>query len=144
MELATAARMPQAQSQTLRAVADVFRSRWLADQTGLKAARRRLREKLLNLRIMSEDMHADRIISAPVNRAEQVTMAIDELAMLALGTPFGRTRPSRPTAEALVRYLEQTARTLQSGSPPDAYRAMELPGYPRTQAATELLASAIG
>ena len=142
---AAGARMPQVQAQTLRTVAIVFRSRWLSDQTGLKRAQRHLQEQLLNLRTIAEDMLADQITGSSAPRLDQVTLAIDELAMLALGMPFGRTRPARPAAEALVTRLEQLARAVDNRKPPpDAHRPVELPGYPRTQAATELLASAIG
>jgi hypothetical protein len=51
-------------------------------------------------------MLADQISGSSATRLDQVTLAIDELAMLALGMPFGRTRPARPAAEALVRRLE--------------------------------------
>jgi len=137
--------MPQVQAQALRTIASVFRSRWLDDQTGLERAQRQLQEQLLNLRTITEDMLADQVAGSPVTRLDQVTVAIDELAMLALGLPFGRVRPARPAAEALVRRLEQLAGAVENRMPPpDPYRQVELPGYPRTQAATELLTSAIG
>ena len=142
---AAAARMPQVQAQALRTVASVFRSRWLSDQTGLERAQRQLQEQLLNLRTITEDMLADQVAGPSATRLNPVTLAIDELAMLALGMPFGRERPARPAAEALVRRLEQLAGAVENRMPPpDPHRPVELPGYPRTQAATELLASAIG
>jgi uncharacterized membrane protein YccC len=142
---AAGARLPRVQAQALRTVASVFRSRWLSDQAGLERAQRQLQEQLLNLRTITEDILADQVIGSSVTRLDQVTLAIDELAMLALGLPFGRERPARPAAETLVRRLEQLAGAVENQlPPPDPHRSIELPGYPRTQAATELLASAIG
>jgi hypothetical protein len=139
-----AARMPQVQAETLLAVAEVFRGRWLGESAGPERAQRRLAGKLLDLRTITEDMLADQVIGAPATRREQVTLAIEELAMLALGIPFSRRRPSRTDAEALVGRLEQLAGALGRGLPaPDADPAPELPDYPRTRAATELLALAI-
>ncbi|MGH3149743.1 MAG: hypothetical protein ACRDOB_03300 [Streptosporangiaceae bacterium] len=141
---AAAARMPQVQAQALRTVASVFRSRWLGDQTGLERAQRQLQEQLLNLRTIAEDMLADQVVGSSATPLDQVTLAIDELAMLALGMPFGRERPARPAAEALVRRLEQLAGAVENRMPPpDPHRSVELPGYPRTQAATDLLATSI-
>jgi uncharacterized membrane protein YccC len=144
---ATGAAMPQVQAQTLTAVAALYRSRWLGAGrvADLQAPQRRLQERLLHLQAISEDARADQIIGAPPAREEQVTLAIDELAILALGVPFGRPRPPQPDAEALVGRLDQFAAALQNGSPPAAAEhGIELPGYPRTQAAAHLLASAIG
>jgi hypothetical protein len=122
-----------------------FRSRWLGAQTGRERVQRGLQEKLLDLRTITGDVRADQITGAPATRQDQVTLAVDELAMLALGMPFGRPRPDRTAAEALTGRLERLAAALQSALPPsDAHRPVELPGYPRTQAATELLACAIG
>lgn len=106
--------MPQVQAQALRTVASVFRSRWLSDQIGLERAQRQLQEQLLNLRTITEDMLADQIAGSSATRLDQVTLAIYELAMLALGMPFGRPRPARPAAEALVRRLEQLVRWPQT------------------------------
>ncbi len=141
---AAAARLPQVQAQVLRTVARVYRSRWLSEQAGLERAQRQLQEQLLKLRTITEDILADHVAGATAAGPDQVTLAVDELAMLALGLPFGRTRPARPAAEALVGRLEQLAVAVDNGMPPpDAPRPVELPGYPRTQAATDLLASAL-
>jgi hypothetical protein len=72
-------------------------------------------------------------------------MAVDELAMLALGVPFGRPPPPGPDAAALVERREDLAAVLQGGPPaPGLPRVIPLPAYPRTRAAVELLASAVG
>jgi uncharacterized membrane protein YccC len=143
---ATGAAIPQVQAQTLNAVTALYPSRWLGAGrvADLQAPQRRLQERLLHLQAISEDARADQIIGAPPARQEQVTLAIDELAILALGVPFGRSRPPQPDVEALVGRLGQFAAALQNGSPPPrADHGIKLPGYPRTQAAAHLLASAI-
>jgi hypothetical protein len=90
-------------------------------------------------------MLADQVPGSPANRQDQASLAIDELAMMALAVPSGRPRPAQPDTEALAERLEQLAAALQTGRPPQAARrTIQLPGYPRIRAATELLASAIG
>lgn len=65
--------------------------------------------------------------------------------MLALGVPFDRPAPRHADAAALVSRLEQLASVLDGGSQltHGTSRSLSLPGYPRTQAATELLTSAL-
>jgi uncharacterized membrane protein YccC len=143
---ATAARVPQAQAATLRAAAEVFRIRWLSQPpAGPEAAQRRLAEDLLRLQTLTADALADRLPGTAVAHPGPAELAIEELALLALGVPFGRPRPPRPEAEELVSRLEQLAVTLAGGPRPDGLDApLQLAGYPRTRAATELLASALG
>ncbi|GHF40281.1 putative membrane protein YccC [Amycolatopsis bartoniae] len=130
---ATAARLPQVQARTLRAVAGLFGARWLGgDQV---PARRRLQEAVLDLHNVTQDAFGE--------RWDQVGLAVDELAFLALGVPFGRPHPPRPEAEALLSRLEQLADALSRGTPPPDRHPPALPGYPRTSAATQLLAGAL-
>ena len=141
----TAARLPQVQAATLRAAATVFRSRWVDDQTDLRAAQNRLQDRLLYLRAVQQDALADRRLVAPATSSDQVTPAIAELAWLALGIPLDRKQPTRLAAEALLRRLEELADSLQSGSAPPRITGLPtLPGHPRTQAAARLLEAAIG
>jgi uncharacterized membrane protein YccC len=142
---ATGARMPQVQADTLQTVAEVFRSRWLSDSGTTLTTAARLREKLLHLRAVNDDMLADQITGGRAALHDQVTLAIDELAMLALGVPFDRPAPSRTAAAALVGRLEQAAVALHTGGDlsPGIRGPVLLPGYPRTRAATELLTSAL-
>jgi hypothetical protein len=72
-------------------------SQVLGDQTGLKRAQRHLQEQLLNLRTITEDMLADQIVGSSPTRLDQVTLAIDELAMLASACrSAGRGQPGQP------------------------------------------------
>jgi uncharacterized membrane protein YccC len=140
-----AARLPLLQARTLRATATVFRSRWLSDQAGLRDAQRGLQDTLLNLHAVYQDTRADRRLVPPVTAGDQLTPAVEELAWLALGIPFGRTRPASQAAQALAGRIEQLADALSSGAvPPRAVDPLTLPGYPRTQATASLLESLIG
>jgi uncharacterized membrane protein YccC len=142
---ATAARVPQAQAATLRAAAEVFRIRWLSQPPARpEPAQRRLAEDLLRLQTLTADALADRLPGTAAAHPGQAELAIEELALLALGVPFGRPRPPRPEAEELVSRLDQLAVTPAGGPRPDGLDApLQLAGYPRTRAATELLASAL-
>ncbi|HEX4291197.1 MAG TPA: hypothetical protein VH021_19890, partial [Trebonia sp.] len=167
---ATKARLPLVQAQTLRAAAAVFQRRWLttpdgvSDPAGLPAAapgpaqvapgmvqaRRGLRDWLIRLRAVSDDALADEITHR--SPTDQVTLATEELAMLALGVPFERPAPPPSAGQALLDRLDRLADAVESPgtsgtSGPDgaAVRTrLDLPGYPRTRAAVELLESAIG
>jgi uncharacterized membrane protein YccC len=145
---AAGTRLPQVQARTLRATADVFRARWAGGrETELRPALRRLEERLLSMRTLTDDAVADAVLGPRETRAEQISLAIDELAVLGLGIPFGRPPPAPEQASALVGRLDQLARTLAEGSAPGEAQAkagpVDLPAYPRTRAATELLAAAI-
>jgi hypothetical protein len=149
---AAGSRLPAAQARTLRSAAAVFAVRWLGPAgSELEPARRLLEEDLVRLRTLTDDAVADAVLGARETQAEQVTLAVDELAMLALGMPYGRPLPSRAGAEALVDRLDRVAAALQAdpgygprlGLASRSGPALDLPGYPRTQAAAELLASAV-
>jgi hypothetical protein len=154
---AAAARVPQALASTLRATAEVFRIRWLSDPPADPGpAQERLTQRLLRLRNLTMDARADRIPGTAVAHPGQTELAVEELAMLALGVPFGRPRPPRPEAEALVGRLGELAGRVTGGVAGEpvgelaggagsggADGSLQLAGYPRTRAATELLASAL-
>jgi hypothetical protein len=152
---AAAARVPQALAGTLGATAEVFRIRWLSDPPADPGpAQARLTQRLLRLRNLTTDARADRIPGTAVAHPGQTELAVEELAMLALGVPFDRPRPPRPEAEALAGRLEELAGRLTGGAGSGAGAAggtgagaadgaLQLAGYPRTRAATELLASAL-
>jgi len=137
---ATAARLPQVQAKALRATAEVFRSRWLHGE--LAPARRRLQERVLDLHNVADDALADHVRRGATSGRDQITVAIDQLAMLALSVPFERPHPPRDSAETLVAQLEKLADALHSGPLPAPMAPV--PGYPRTTAAAELLRSATG
>lgn len=139
---ANAIRMPYLQARTLQAATDAFRSRWLGDGPGLGQVQRRLQAELLSLRAVRRDTLADHV-ATPAS-ADYVTPVIDELAILALGVPFDRPVPPRPDAEALLRRLDELTGALQTRTPPpDDDEPVTLPGYPRTEAAVNLLGSVI-
>lgn len=143
---AAGSRLPPVQARALRAAADVFRARWLGPAAGdLVPARRRLEEDLLRMHTLTDDAMADAVFGSRDTSAEQVTLAVDELAMLALGIPFGRPRPHGDEAAALITRLDELTAALRNGaSPPDSPAiALHLPGYPRTVAAAQLLAAAM-
>ena len=111
---ATGARLPLVQAQTLRAAAAVFAARWPAHRDsaagsdpapsgeaapGTAEARHRLRDSLTRLRAVSDDALADELTRR--SRRDQVTLAAEELAMLALGVPFDRPAPPPSAARAL-------------------------------------------
>ncbi|HEX3711456.1 MAG TPA: FUSC family protein [Trebonia sp.] len=143
---AAGSRLPQVQARALRAAADVFRARWLGPAAAdLVPARRRLEEDLLRMRALTDDATADAVFGSRDASAEQVTLAVGGLAMLALGIPFGRPRPSGDEAAAFITRLDELAASLQNGAPPpdSPATALHLPRYPRAVSAAQLLASAM-
>ena len=176
---ATRARLPLIQAETLRASAAVFGQRWLEPPVGaispsaiagggapgqaglppvdaagpaviapaVVEARHRVRDSLTRLRAVSDDALADEITRR--SPTDQVTLATEELAMLALGVPFDRPAPPPSAARALLDRLDRLADAVESPGAPGSDSAaggtrLDLPGYPRTRAAVELLESAIG
>jgi hypothetical protein len=64
--------------------------------------------------------------------------------VLALGQPFGRPAPPPQAAGALIAQLDRLAAVLSGGDPAGSPPPLaDLPGYPRTMAATEMLTSAV-
>jgi uncharacterized membrane protein YccC len=139
---ATAARLPQVQAATLRAVTDLYRARWLT-QTSSHSLRREVHRRWVELHNVNQDVLADQVRGGSEQR-DEVTPALDELAILSLGVPFGRPLPPRAEAEALLLEFDRIADDLQDGKVPQAApEPLVLPGYPRTSAAARLLASAV-
>jgi hypothetical protein len=105
----------------------------------------------VHLRLVSEDALADHLPGGQATRQaeqarqNQVTLAVDELAMLALGVPAGRPAPPRAEAAALVARLDQLAAAVEGGlpAPASARGPLALAGYPRTRSAAELLAASL-
>ena len=141
---ASAARLPDAQAATLRAVADVFRLRWIGDpmHSG-PVARRHLAECLLVLQTLADDLRADDLVGSRSALTEGITVPVEELAMLALGVPYDRDGPAPAHATALTELLDRLADSVMDGSGLAPGAVPDLPGYPRTRAATELLVSAL-
>jgi hypothetical protein len=97
----------------------------------------------VELHNVNQDVLADQVRGSSEQR-DEVTPALDELAILSLGVPFGRPLPPRAEAEALLREFDRIADDLRDGKVPQAApEPLVLPGYPRTSAAAQLLASAV-
>jgi uncharacterized membrane protein YccC len=139
------ARLPRAEAAAIRVAAQLFADRW-QDRPAAELARgqRRLQERLLELRTLAEGARGDRILTAREAHDDRITEAVEELAMLALGVPYGRTPPSAQDALALARTLARIAEALETGEAVDVPPVPELPGYPRTRAATGLLRGSLG
>ncbi|MFI5614381.1 FUSC family protein [Amycolatopsis sp. NPDC051903] len=140
---ATAARLPQVQARTLRVTAQVFRRRWL-DAGDAEEPRGRLRETVLDLRSVAEDARADRLPDRRAERADRVTYAAGELALLALAIPYDRPAPPRERAQAFLCGLDRFAEALEQGVPASVTDHGPIPGYPRLSAANHLLVTALG
>jgi len=138
---ATAARLPQVQAATLRAITDLLRGRWLAP-TQLEPLRRDVHRRWVALHNVTEDVAADQVRGD--QRPDEITPALDELAILSLGVPFGRPKPQPEDVEALLKEFDRIADSLQDGAPlPTLTEPLVLPGYPRISAAAQLLVSAL-
>ncbi|MEV0074086.1 MULTISPECIES: FUSC family protein [unclassified Amycolatopsis] len=140
---ATTARLPQVQARSIRAAADVFRRRWL-DFGDTEEPRRRLRETVLDLRSVAEDARADRLPDRRAERADQVTYAVDELALLAFAIPYDRPTPPAEAAEAFLRGLDRFADALERGTLTHDAEPTPIRGYPRISAANHLLSNILG
>jgi len=87
---------------------------------------------------------ADTWPSVPdADRGWPVTIAVDELAVLALSWPPDRHRPSADQRKDTLHYLDKLAATISAGGPPPG-TPPSLPGHPRTTAALAALAAAVG
>jgi uncharacterized membrane protein YccC len=138
---ATAARAPQRAAAVLQAIAATFEARW---QRGSDAVpeRRRLEEQLLPYVAITQELRGE---PGPLGaRMEQVSEAIEQLAMLALGLPHDRARPPARETAALTARLRQLADALARGEPADVDQVpVRIRGYPRTTAAVALLHAAM-
>lgn len=151
-------RLPAARADTVRAIAAVLRARWIGDgrmrfdssldhsagrRPELVAAQHRLQERLLSLRTLAEDATADRVLTAGSKHDAAVTLAVEDLADLALSIPDNRPLPAVEQADALLAQLDSIASSLEGRSEPPGPPSEPLDGYPRTLAATRVLSSAL-
>jgi uncharacterized membrane protein YccC len=142
---ATAARLPQSQARTLRAVGRVLHVFWCDGDNvrGLADERRRLQADLVTLRAVHADALADdRSASPDTDLRWPVTLAVEELAFLALSLPRHRQAPAAHQAWAFRRSLDELA-TAVDGAAPAPVVVSEVPGYLRTSAALAALATAV-
>ncbi|NJC84360.1 FUSC family protein [Planosporangium mesophilum] len=142
---ATAARLPQVQGRTLRSVGRVLCALWSdsGDGRDLGDGRRLLQSELATLRAVHTDALADdRAASPDTDLRWPVTVAIEELAFLALSLPRYRNPPPPDTVWAFRRSLNEIAGAVDGyASAPAA--VTPVPGYPRTSAALGVLAAAV-
>jgi uncharacterized membrane protein YccC len=162
---ATAARLPQVQARTLRSIGRVLHAVWSGDGDGdvrgsgngsgdgdvrgvgrhrLAEERRRLQSDLVTLRAVHTDaLGDDRSASPDTDLRWPVTVAVEELAFLALSLPRHRPAPDPDLARTFRRSLEELCDAVDGGAPAPAIVAPQLAGYPRTSAALTTLATAV-
>ncbi|MGC9671351.1 FUSC family protein [Planosporangium sp. 12N6] len=151
---ATAARLPQVQARTLRSVDRVLAALWLADRQdrvghggdgdGLADERRQLQTHLVTLRAIHTDALADDRSATPdTDLRWPVTVAIEELAFLALSLPRSRPVPPAGLARTFRDGLGRISVAVDGYTPAPAGAPPKLPGYPRTSAAVSTLATAV-
>ena len=147
---ATSARLPQVQAESVRAVRRVFTAAWARDRSGSSAAsdadaliheRRSLQRVLSTLRAVNADVLADSGAHAPDLRWP-VSVAIEELSVLALSWPQQRVPPGPADAQAFLAHLDGLADAVTGDGRPGP-SPVALPGHPRTLAAAGALAAAV-
>jgi uncharacterized membrane protein YccC len=142
---ATAARLPQVQGRTLRSVGRVLCALWSDSRDGrdLADGRRLLQSDLVTLRAVHTDALADdRAASPDTDLRWPVTVAIEELAFLALSLPRYRTPPEPDAVRAFRHSLDELAGAVDGYAPAPA-AVPPLSGHPRTSAALGVLAAAV-
>ncbi|MCW2640018.1 MAG: hypothetical protein JWP76_2324 [Dactylosporangium sp.] len=143
---ATAARLPQVQARTLRSVGRVLHATWAGAGNARRVAdeRRRLQSDLVTLRAVHTDALADdRSASPDTDLRWPVTVAVEELAFLALSLPRYRPAPDPDLARTFRHSLEELSAAVDGDAPALAVVAPQLAGYPRTSAALTALATAV-
>jgi len=150
-------RLPIARADTVRAIATVLRIRWIRDDKSheptnsqpahrspeLVGAQHRLQERLLSLRSLSDDATADRLLTAGSRHDQAVTLAVEDLADLALSIPENRPLPAPDQVYAQLAQLDSIAAALEGQAAPPTPPSHPLDDYPRTLAATRVLSSAL-
>jgi uncharacterized membrane protein YccC len=143
---ATAARLPQVQARTLRSVGRVLHATWSGGGNRRRVAdeRRRLQSDLVTLRSVHTDALADdRSASPDTDLRWPVTVAIEELAFLALSYPRHRQAPEADLVLRVQQRLEELSAAVDGTGPAPADIALHLPGYPRASATLATLATAV-
>ncbi|HEV7897732.1 MAG TPA: FUSC family protein [Planosporangium sp.] len=143
---ATAARLPQVQARTLRSVGQVLHALWSGSGDGqdLVDERRRLQSDLVTLRAVHTDALADdRSASPDTDLRWPVTVAIEELAFLALSLPRRRQPLEADLARAFRHSLDEIAGAVDGYAPVPAVIPPSVAGYPRTSAALTTLAAVV-
>jgi uncharacterized membrane protein YccC len=141
----TAKRLPLVQANAMTTVRRLLAEIWTNNPDPRQSAeqRRRLQRDLVSLRAVHTDALADTWPSVPAaDRGWPVTIAVEELAVLALSWPLDRPRPSADHREDTLRYLDRLAATVSTGGPPPGMPP-SLPGNPRTTATLAALSAAV-
>jgi uncharacterized membrane protein YccC len=145
----TSARLPQVQARTVTAVRRVLAAVWTPGDHDTGRAdelihdRRRLQGDLDALRAVHADAMADAGPSSrPSGARWPISIAVEELSVLALSWPRHRPAPGPADARAFLRHLDELAAAVVGGDPPGPAPAT-LPGHPRTLAAAGALAAAV-
>jgi uncharacterized membrane protein YccC len=139
----TAIRLPQVQARAVAGVRRVLDAAWTqpaGDQ--LVHERRRLQGELATLRAMHADALADAPGSGPADPRWPISVAVEELSVLALSWPLHRLPPGPADAHRFLSHLDDLAAAAAGAGVP-APGPSTLPGQPRTLAAAVGLADAL-
>jgi uncharacterized membrane protein YccC len=142
----TAKRLPLVQANATTTIRRLLAETWTDNPDPIQSAeqRRRLQRDLVALRAVHAEALADTWPSVlDADRRWPVTIAVDELAVLALSWPPDRQRPSADQRKDTSHYLDKLAATISADGPPPG-TPPSLPGHPRTTAALAALAVAVG
>ena len=146
---ATSSRLPRVQARAIAAVRTTLAAAWRVAGGAVDAAgagaltdeRRRLQAELANLHVVHADALADTGARASHDRWP-VSVAVEELSVLALAWPAHRTPPGAAEGAAFLGHLDGLAAAVAGGAvPPSAVPV--LPGLPRTTAAARTLTGAV-
>jgi uncharacterized membrane protein YccC len=141
---ATASRLPQVQARAVAGVRRVLDTAWTQPAGDrLVHERRRLQGELSTLRAMHADAQADASSSGPPDPRWPISVAVEELSVLALSWPRHRVPPGPLDAHRFLTYLDDLAEATASGADVPAPGPSRLPGLPRTLAAAGGLADAL-
>jgi hypothetical protein len=142
---ATAARLPQVQARTLRSVGRVLEATWAGGSRRRVAEERRLLQSdLVTLRAVHTDALADdRSASPDTDLRWPVTVAIEDLAFIALSYPWHRDAPAEHVTRSVQQRLGDLSAAVDGSGPPPAVDAVHVPGYPRASAALTTLVGAV-
>jgi uncharacterized membrane protein YccC len=146
---ATSSRLPRVQARAIGAVRATLAAAWrvaggaagAAEAGVLTDERRRLQAELANLHVVHADALADTGARSSDDRWP-VSVAVEELSVLALSWPAHRTPPGAADGAAFLGHLDGLAAAVAGGvAPPSAVPV--LPGLPRTSAAACALTEAV-
>jgi uncharacterized membrane protein YccC len=144
----TSSRLPQVQARVVAAVRAVLAAAWRVAGGGggvdaLAHERGRLQAELARLHVVHADALADTGGgSRSLDARWPVSVAVEELSVLALSWPAHRTPPGVVDGEAFLHHLDGLAEAVAGGDVP-LPAVPALPGLPRTAAAVGTLTDAV-